>query len=110
MRGLKCECGHCDDTFGGIAGVGIVDIEFEGGTLGPNGWYAKNMRGDKLIGLTVYYDTSDPSETGYWQVKYRVHWMGRNASWGKWEYDDDDGGAGNDRDQIDMVELTIVPC
>ena len=26
------------------------------------------------------------------------------------EYDDDDGGAGNDRDQIDMIELTIAPC
>jgi hypothetical protein len=25
----------------------------------------------------------------------------------KWEYDDDDDGAGNDVDQIDMVELTI---
>lgn len=36
--------------------------------------------------------------------------VGRNAAWGKFEYDDDDGGAGNDRDQIDMVELTIVPC
>ena len=38
---------------------------------------------------------------------YRVHWMGRNADWGKWEYDDDGGGAGNDRDQLGMVEGTI---
>ena len=34
--------------------------------------------------------------------------MGPKLDWGKWEYDDDDDGAGNDRDQIDMVELTIV--
>ena len=31
---------------------------------------------------------------------------GRPA-WGKWEHDDDDGGAGNDVDQLDMIELTI---
>lgn len=35
--------------------------------------------------------------------------MGDAPAWGKWELDDDDGGAGNDCDQIDMVELTIVP-
>ena len=29
---------------------------------------------------------------------------------GKWELDDEDGGAGNDRDQVDMIELTIVRC
>jgi hypothetical protein len=27
----------------------------------------------------------------------------------KWETDDDDDGAGNDRDQIDMIALTICP-
>ena len=41
---------------------------------------------------------------------YRCHWMGANPAWGKWETDDDDGGAGNDRDQVDMIELTICPC
>ena len=30
--------------------------------------------------------------------------------WGKWEIDDEDGGAGNDCDQVDMVELMISPC
>ena len=29
---------------------------------------------------------------------------------GKWELEDNDDGAGNDRDPIDMVELTICPC
>ncbi|MBQ9003464.1 MAG: hypothetical protein IJ087_16580 [Eggerthellaceae bacterium] len=68
------------------------------------------MKGDKLIGLTVFYDTPHPEETGYYAAMYRVHWMGKSAAWGKWEYDDDDDGAGNDRDQIDMIELTIAPC
>lgn len=44
------------------------------------------------------------------QGGYRVHWLGSNPDWGKYEYDDDDGGAGNDRDQLDMIELTIVAC
>ena len=49
-------------------------------------------------------------DTGYYQAMYRVHWTGRNVGWGKWEHDDDDGGAGNDSDQLDMVEVTIVWC
>ena len=109
MRGLVDE-GGSDDTFAGVPGCGIVDVEFEGGSLGPNGWFTKNMDGDKLFGLTVYYDTPHPEETGYYQAKYRVHWLGSNPGWGKYEYDDDDGGAGNDRDQLDMIELTIVRC
>ena len=60
--------------------------------------------------VTVYYDTPRPDVTGYYQAKYRVRWMSRPPEWGKWEYDDDDGGAGNDTDQLDMIELTIVPC
>ena len=109
MRGLVDE-GGSDDTFAGVPGCGIVDVEFEGGSLGPNGWFTKNMDGDKLIGLTVYYDTPHPEETGYYQAMYRVHWLGSNPDWGKYEYDDDDGGAGNDCDQLDMIELTIASC
>jgi hypothetical protein len=36
--------------------------------------------------------------------------MGACPAWGKYEHDDDDGGAGNDADQLDMIELTIAPC
>ena len=68
------------------------------------------MRNGALIGLTVYYDTPDPGSTGYYAAYYRVHWMSDEPDWGKWEFDDDDDGAGNDCDQIDMVELTICPC
>lgn len=50
-----------------------------------------------------------PEATGYYAAYYRTHWMGPNPAWGKWETDDDDGGVGNDRDQIDMIELTICP-
>ena len=86
------------------------ELEIELGSLGPDGWYEKNMRNGALIGLTAYYDTPDPGSTGHYAAYYRVHWMGDNPDWGKWEYDDGDDGAGNDRDQIDMVELTIAPC
>lgn len=106
MRGMMDEVGS-DDVFAGRPGCGIVDIEFEGGSLGPNGWFTKNMVGDRLIGITVYYDTPAPSKTGCYQAKYRVHWLGASPAWGKYEYDDGDGGAGNDLDQLDMIELTI---
>ena len=109
MRGMVDEGGSAD-TYAGIAGHGIVDVEFEGGSLGPEGWFTKNMAGDRLIGLTVFYDTPNPSATGYYEALYRCHWMGSNPAWGKWEHDDDDGGAGNDADQVDMIELTIAPC
>ena len=107
MRGMTDE-GGSDDTFAGVPGCGIVDVEFDMATLGPAGWFEKNMSGGKLIGLTVYYDTADPAATGWWAAKYRVHWLGANPDWGKWEIDDEDGGAGNDCDQIDMVELTLT--
>ncbi|MBQ9044067.1 MAG: hypothetical protein IJ111_14785 [Eggerthellaceae bacterium] len=109
MRGMVDEGGSAD-TYAGEAGVGIVDIEFEGGSLGPNGWFTKNMSDGKLIGLTVYYDTPHPGDTGYYEAYYRVHWLGASPAWEKWEHDNDDGGAGNDCDQIDMIELTIAPC
>ena len=106
--GTSGYCGVATDA--GAAGCGIVDVEFEGGSLGPGGWFTKNMEGDRLIGLTVFYDTPNPSATGYYEALYRCHWMGSNPAWGKWEHDDDDGGAGNDVDQVDMIEPTIVPC
>lgn len=55
-EGLYCT-DRCSDTFAGIESVGIVDFEIEPGSLGPGGWYEKNMRNGALIGLTVYYDS-----------------------------------------------------
>ena len=37
-----------------------------------------------------------------------AHWLGAEPGWGKWEYDDEDGGAGKDADRaIDMLRMTI---
>jgi hypothetical protein len=94
------------DTFAGIPGAGIVDVEIDIASIG-GGWYEKNLADGKLIGLTVYYKTPNPEATGYYAAYYRTHWMGANPAWGKWETDNDDGGAGNDGDQVDMIELTI---
>lgn len=109
MRGMVDE-GGSSDTFAGIPGCGIVDVEFEEGSLGPGGWFEKNTQGEKLIGLTVFYDTPDPGSTGYYEALYRVRWLSDPPEWGKYEHDDDDGGAGNDRNQLDLIELTIAPC
>ena len=104
------------ELVGNEAAVAAADLNdvLEAGracaALGPNGWFTKNMRGDKLIGLTVFYDTPNPSVTGYYEALYRVHWLGASSAWGKYEHDDDDGGGGNDRDQLDIIELTIAPC
>jgi len=106
MRGMVDE-GGSDDAFAGIPGCGIVDVEFEGGSLGPGGWFTKQMKGNKLIGLTVFYDTPNPGVTGYYEALYRVHWLSNPPAWGKYEHDDDDGGAGDDVHQLDMIELTI---
>ena len=106
MVGLR-DTGGSADTYAGISGYPIVDFEIEEATLGPGGWYRKNMVDGKLIGLTVYYSTPHPDVTGYYAAKYRVRWLSDPPAWGKWELDDDDNGAGNDSDPIDMVELTI---
>ena len=108
MTGMYDSSGS-SDTFAGIPGEGIVDVEFDKATLGPNGWFKTDVKDGKVIGLTVYYDTPKPEETGYFKAMYRVHWMGDNPAWGKYEYDDEDNGAGNDTDQIDMIELTLSP-
>ena len=117
MEGLS-DTGNSGDDYAGEPGVSIVDIEFE--NLGDGGWFILNVQGvgelaknqqnntgKPLIGVTVYYMTPNPSETGYYKAYYCVHWQGDKPSWGKWEYDDEDGGAGNDKDPIDMFKLTL---
>lgn len=66
------------------------------------------MHNRAFIGPTICYDTPDPGATGYYAAYYRARWIGDEPYWGKREYDDDDDGAGNDCDKIDMVEMTIV--
>ena len=81
MERLYCT-GNSSDDFADIEGVGIVDVEIDGASLG-GGWYKKHVKDGKLVTLTVYYKTPEPSKTGYYLAKYRVHWMGSNPGWGK---------------------------
>lgn len=121
MVGLKCQCDQygCDDDYAGIEGHWAYD--FQCNNLGKDGWY-KIIRADgsetmnssgntdsPIVGLEVYYDT-DTSSTGgvYYKAKYRAHWLGVEPGWGKYEYDDEDSGAGKDaQSPIDLFQLTI---
>lgn len=116
MLGLVCEDG-CGDDFAGIPRHVIRNLQIE--NLGTNGWYRLNMKrqgelgknvqnkdmSDYIIGVTVYYDTPNPGKTGYYEAKYRVSPAGRDYL--KWEYDNSDGGAGDDVNGIDRLQLTI---
>lgn len=114
MDGLRDSGGSADD-FGGERGHAIRNAQVE--NLGPNGWFRLNTKhgelgkneenaaGDEVIGLTVYYDTPNPSATGYYKAAYQVSPIGKNYL--KLEYDDEDGGAGNDRDAIDRIRLYL---
>lgn len=117
MEGLA-DTGGSGDDYAGIGGRWIYDMQFDG--LGPAGWYriiradgseTTNESGNTdspVVGIVVYYDTPDPSATGFYKAEYRVHWLGSEPGWGKWEHDDEDGGAGKDADSpLDMVQLTI---
>ena len=117
MTGLNCAC-PCGDDFAGEPGCYAYD--FEARNLGPGGWY-KIIRADgsesvnesgntnsPIVGIEGYYDTPDPGTTGYWKLYYQAHWLGAEPGWGKWEYDDEDGGAGKDAESpIDMLRMTI---
>lgn len=118
LIGLKCEDG-CVDDYAGIPGHLIRNAQIE--DLGPNGWFQLTMKKqgllpkntqnkdmtDYVIGVTVYYDTPEPNKTGYYEAKYRVAPAGKDYL--KWEYDDKDGGAGDDTNGIDRLQLTLAP-
>lgn len=122
MNGLHDDGGSGDD-FAGIPDHWIYDLEFRDGSLGPGGWWklvladgrtlGQNERNvahnSPVVGIIVYYKTPDPGITGYYKAKYQVHWLGPAPKWGKWEYDDEDGGAGKDKNSpLDMVRCTIA--
>ncbi len=44
-------------------------------------------------------------KTGYYVAKYRVSPLGKDYL--KWEHDDQDGGAGDDVNGIDRLQLTL---
>ena len=60
---------------------------------------------DYVIGIAIYFDTPEPEKTGYYEAKYRVSPKGK--SYLKWEYDDKDGGAGDDKTGIDRLQLIL---
>jgi len=109
-----------DGACAGTSGTAIYDFEAKG--LGPHGWFqltleggtvlprnAKNTKHAKrVIGITVYYDT-DRSKYGAWyEAVYRVQTA--SGAWLKWEHDDNDGGAGDDRNAICRVRLKLAQC
>lgn len=115
MCGLQEETGGEDD-YAGIPGCWIYDLEFDmpsgswfeltlknGTVLGKN--QQNTSHEQPIIGATVYYNTPNPSSTGYYCASYRVHPVGKD--WLKWETDDEDGGAGDDCNPIDMFQLTL---
>ena len=60
---------------------------------------------DVIIGYTVYYWTDEPEKTGYYKAKYRVATSGKDYL--KWEYDDEDGGAGDDVNGVDRLQIKL---
>lgn len=116
VRGLICS-DRCGDDCAGIRGHLIRNVQVE--DLGPHGWFRLTMKkqgllpknaenkdlSDYVIGVTIYYDTPDPLSTGYYVAKYRVSPIGQDYL--KYEYDDNDGGAGDDANGIDRLQITI---
>lgn len=116
MNGLVCADG-CGDDYAGVQGHLIRDIQIN--NIGKNGWFRLNMKhqgeleknqlnddiSDYVIGITIYYDTPEPVKTGYYEAKYRVAPIEKDYL--KWEYDDKDGGAGDNVNGIDRLQLTL---
>lgn len=113
MVGLKSQDGSGED-YAGELGHAIVDVEWDA----PEGsWSTRtladgtdlarnepNTTGQPLSGVTLYYATPNPGVTGFFKAKYRVAPMGKDYL--KWEFDDEDGGAGG-AGVIDRLQLTI---
>lgn len=116
MIGLSCSDG-CGDDFAGVKGHMHRNAQFK--NLGPGGWFQLTMKrqgelprnqentdlSDYITGYTIYYGTPEPGRTGYYKAKYRVSPAGRDYL--KWEYDDEDGGAGDDANGVDRLQLTL---
>ena len=120
FKGGKWQTWCADNAAAGTAGTPIYDADFR--YLGPQGWYQLTLEGGvelprnthnsahkkKVIGITVYYDTPNPAKTGYYEAVYRV--QNTKGKWLKWEHDDNDGGAGDDRNAICRLQLKISKC
>lgn len=118
VEGLSC-LDACGDDCAGIAGCPAIGFEVD--WRGGAGWFAlkternpggleRNVLGDDspIVGLTCYYDTANPDETGWLKAKYRVSLIG--GSYLKWELDDEDDFAGDGKTPIDRVQLILEPA
>ncbi|MEG0759689.1 MAG: hypothetical protein RR505_14850, partial [Raoultibacter sp.] len=116
MLGLECADG-CGDTFAGVPGHAAIGFEVD--WKGGGGWFIlrtkdhpqgldRNVSGDgsSIVGITLYYETQEPDSTGYYKAKYRVAPVG--GDYYKWEFDDEDGYAGDGETAIDRLQLTLA--
>lgn len=118
--GGKWQVWMTDGKQAGASGTPIYDFEAKG--LGSKGWFQltleggvvlpKNKRNEKrakrVIGITVYYDTDVSKYGRYYEAYYRVRPKGRD--WLKWETDDLDGGAGDDRNAVCCFQMKLRRC
>lgn len=115
MHGLSCSDG-CGDDFAGVPSHVHRNAQFK--NLGRDGWFQltlkrqgelpknqenKNMS-DYIIGYTIFYAGDNSGTKGY-KAKYRVAPAGE--AYLKWEYNDEDGGAGDDMNGVDRLQLTL---
>ena len=121
FRNGKWQKWRKDGQSAGVSGTAIYD--FDARYLGEEGWFQltledgtvleRNHHNDahakRVMGITVYYDT-DTSETGgvYYEAVYRVRTLA--GAWLKWEHDDDDDGAGDDRNPVCRIQLKLERC
>ena len=82
-----------------VSGCNIDDYEY--GCAGD---------GSPITAVRVYYETQNPSQTGWWKAKYRTSNIWSNYY--PWQYDDEtsngqDGYAGDGWNAIDRVQITL---
>lgn len=116
MLGLECADG-CGDDYAGVIGHAAIafEIDWQGGsgwfqvrTVNSPGGLDRNITGDgsPIVGITIYFNTADPDNTGYYRAKYRVAPVG--GDYYKYEYDDEDGYAGDGKLPIDRMQFTLM--
>lgn len=133
-RAMTDEDGWLDEVtdladFAGIQGHQITYLAID---LGGHGWYQVKTNngwldrvtayntddlvngaagdGSPITAVRVYYDTPNPSSTGYFKAQYRVSEVGQDYF--DWQYDDEtwngqDGFAGNGDAPLDRFQLTL---
>ena len=118
-RDGKWQAWHSNGSTAGYAGHPIYDVDFSG--LPSGSWWRLTLKGGKVLaknkhndahktpisGIEVYYKTANPAKTGYYEALYRVYVGGK---WLKWEHDVEDGGAGDDRNQVEKIQFKVARC